>query len=195
MSGSVRRIWSPTRGRGIADFSTFYTEHAEPVLIYLAKRCLDPEVAVDLMAEAFAQAYASRHRFRGRSDQEASAWIFAIARNQLNIYLRRGRVERKVVRRLGLQVPSLEEADEARIEELADLVRIRSSVREHFERLSAQQQEALRLRVIEERPYPEVARCLGVSEDAARARVSRGLRRLARSLDQSLLTKGAAVHD
>ncbi|HEY3774967.1 MAG TPA: sigma factor-like helix-turn-helix DNA-binding protein [Solirubrobacteraceae bacterium] len=41
-----------------------------------------------------------------------------------------------------------------------------------------QHRDALRLRVVEERPYPEVARVLGISEQAARARVSRGLRSL-----------------
>jgi predicted DNA-binding protein (UPF0251 family) len=49
--------------------------------------------------------------------------------------------------------------------------------------LSVEQRDALRLRVVEERSYAEVALLLGVSEQAARARVSRGLRALAGALE------------
>jgi RNA polymerase sigma-70 factor (ECF subfamily) len=84
----------------------------------------------------------------------------------------------------------LADDDNTRIEELADLHRIRSTLAEHFERLSTDQQRAVRLRVIDEMPYPDLARRLGVSEDTARARVSRGLRRLGNSLDEALLAKG-----
>jgi RNA polymerase sigma factor (sigma-70 family) len=177
---------------GLPDFSAFYAEHAERVLVYLAKRCLDPEVAVDLMAETFAQAFASRRRYRGTSEAEAAAWIYGIARHQLSHYLRRGSAEQKALRRLGLQVPALDDSDQGRIEELAGLGEIRGALEGHFERLSAEQQAAVRLRVIDEMSYPEVARQLRVSEDAARARVSRGLRQLAASLDQALINEGGA---
>ena len=44
--------------------------------------------------------------------------------------------------------------------------------------------DALRLRVIEQRSYPEVARALSCTEENARQRVSRGLRRLALVLQE-----------
>jgi RNA polymerase sigma-70 factor (ECF subfamily) len=47
------------------------------------------------------------------------------------------------------------------------------------------QRDALGLRVVEERPYDEVAAALGCSETAARLRVMRGLARLARLLGQA----------
>ena len=186
------RLLSQRRSQGPSDFSAFYRENADRVLIYLAKRCLDPELALDLMAETFAQAFESRPRYRGKSEAEAAAWIFGIARHQLSHYLRRGKAEQKALRRLGMQVPPLDDDDQARIEELAGLREIRSALSAHFERLSEEQRDALRLRVIDEMPYPEVARELQVSEDAARARVSRALRHLAASLDTTLLKQGGA---
>ncbi len=51
---------------------------------------------------------------------------------------------------------------------------------------TADQREALRLRVIEGRPYPVVAEQLAISEPTARKRVSRALRHLAAALDRSL---------
>jgi RNA polymerase sigma-70 factor (ECF subfamily) len=49
--------------------------------------------------------------------------------------------------------------------------------------LSGAQRDALQLRVVEEQSYQQVAAALGVSEQTARARVSRGLRSLARALE------------
>jgi RNA polymerase sigma factor (sigma-70 family) len=177
---------------GIANFSAFYEDHAERILVYLTKRCLDPEVAVELMAATFARAFVKRRSYRGRSDAEASAWVFAIARRQLLDYFRRGRAERKAVRRLGLSIPPLGEDDHARIEELADLGPMRKAVADGFAKLSGEQREAVRLRVVEEMSYAEVAKRLRISEDTARARVSRGLRRLGTLFDQPTLAREGA---
>jgi len=156
-----------------------YGAYAPVLLRYLARRTLEPEVAVDLVAETFAKAVAHRDQFRGRSDEEAVAWLFAIARRELSAYFRRGVVDRRAISALGLEVPALNEADYERVEQLADLRGGRAELADALARLSLQQREALRLRVIEERPYREVAQRLGISEQTARARVSRALRALA----------------
>jgi RNA polymerase sigma factor (sigma-70 family) len=172
---------------GPADFSAFYAEYAERVLLFHARRCLDAELAVDLMAETFAEALAGRRGFRGTSEAEAAAWLFGIARNELAGFFRRGRAERKALKRLGIRVPAVAEDDLARIEALADIDAIRGQVTDQLARLSPEQREALRMRIVDELGYPELARRLQVSEDAARARVSRGLRKLAAALEQSAL--------
>jgi RNA polymerase sigma factor (sigma-70 family) len=178
---------APSPSVGPADFSAFYAEYAERVLLFHARRCLDAEVAVDLMAETFAEALASRRRFRGDSEAEAAAWLFGIARNQLASFFRRGRAERKAITRLRIQVPAVAVDDLARIEALADIDAMRGQVTDQLTRLSPEQRDALRMRIVDELEYPELARRLQVSEDAARARVSRGLRQLAAALDQSAL--------
>jgi RNA polymerase sigma factor (sigma-70 family) len=182
----------PAPARGLDDFSSFYAANAERVLIFLSRRCLDPALALDLMAETFAQAFASRGKYRGRSDDDAAAWVFGIARHQLAGYFRRGRAERRAIAKLGIEVPSLDAEDQERIEELADLAALRAEVAQQFETLPSNQRKALRLRVVDEVPYPEVARMLGVSEQTARARVSRGLRRLAVALERPRPTEGGA---
>jgi RNA polymerase sigma factor (sigma-70 family) len=180
---------------GLTDFSAFYAANAERVLIFLARRCLDPAVALDLMAETFAQAYASRSKYHGRTTDDATAWVFGIARHQLAGYFRRGRAEQRAIAKLGIEVPSLDAEDHERIEELADLAGLRVAVAEQFESLPSNQRQALRLRVVDEVPYPEVARLLGVSEPTARARVSRGLKRLAAALEPPRPTEEAAGHE
>jgi RNA polymerase sigma factor (sigma-70 family) len=170
-------------------FARFYDQHAERLLAYLARRVYDPDVALDLTAESFAQAYVSRRRFRGSTDGEAAGWLYRIARRQLARYFRKARVEREALERLGLEPPVLDDAQRARIEELADLVDLRSTLRLELERLSRANRDALQLRVIEELPYSEIARRLDISEHTARARVSRGLRALAAGLERSALIK------
>ena len=68
------------------------------------------------------------------------------------------------------------------IEQLAELDDLRTTLRAEVSELSPAHREALRLRIVEELPYPEVARRLAISEAAARARVSRALRALAEPL-------------
>jgi RNA polymerase sigma-70 factor (ECF subfamily) len=164
-------------------FALFYRRHFYPVLAFITRRVWDAEVALDLTAESFAQAYAARQRFRGTTPQEAEAWIFRIARRQLARYLRRGRLERRSLTRLGIEVPHLDAERRERIEELAGLDGVRALLRRELASLSAAQREALQLRVVDELSYAEVARHLEITEQAARLRVSRGLRALARALE------------
>ena len=179
----------------LADFAAFYAEHAERVLVFLARRCLDSEVAVDLMAETFAQAYADRQRCRGTSQAEAAGWVFAIASHQLSGYFKRGRAERKAIGRLGIEVAPVEPEDLARIEELAGLGELRDAVSAQFKQLSSDHRDAMQLRLIDELPYPDVARALAISEDTARARVSRGLRQLAAALEHTPLPEGSVGYE
>jgi RNA polymerase sigma factor (sigma-70 family) len=97
--------------------------------------------------------------------------------------LRRLRVEDAARRRLGMERIELGREDIERIEALIDFEHIGREVRDAFGELRADQREALRLRVIEGRSYREIAAALGCSEDVVRARVSRGLRRLAAQLE------------
>jgi len=166
-------------------FSGFYASQSRQLLAFFARRTFDVEVARDLTAETFAQAFEHRRRFRGSTDAEASGWLYGIARHQLSRYARHGKVERKALERLGIQVPTVSAEDYDHIVELAGLAELRDSVAAVFGELSDDQRDALRLRVIDERPYAEVARTLGISEQAARARVSRALRRLADATDMT----------
>jgi RNA polymerase sigma-70 factor (ECF subfamily) len=159
-------------------FVAFYREHSQALLAFFARRTLDAEVAADLTAETFAEAYASRARFRERGEG-GGPWLYGIARNKLSRYFRSSRVEVKARARIGLPNRiALSDADLARIEELVDFAATGRAVRRALSDLSGRDREALSLRVIEARPYREIATLLGCSEQAARVRVSRGLQRL-----------------
>jgi RNA polymerase sigma factor (sigma-70 family) len=166
-------------------FGGVYAAQSRQLLAFFARRTFDVEVARDLTAETFAQAFEHRRRFRGSTDAEASGWLYGIARHQLSRYARKGVVERKALQRLSIRVPAVTEEDYERIAELAGFAELRSRVAAVFGELSDAQRDALRLRVIDERPYAEVALRLGISEQTARARVSRALRSLADAIDMT----------
>jgi RNA polymerase sigma factor (sigma-70 family) len=176
-----------TDGQGFVDL---YQRESELVLLFCARRVLDPETALDLTAETFAQAFRARQAFRGSTEVEARAWLLTIARRQVGRFLRRGSLDRRALLRVGIQTPVLDVGEAEEIERRAGLASLRAALGAELARLSAEQRDALRLRVVEERPYCEVAQRLGVSEATARARVSRGLRALARALELRALPEG-----
>jgi RNA polymerase sigma factor (sigma-70 family) len=164
-------------------FAEFYDRHAEDLLRYFARRTLDPDVAAaELTAETFAEAFASRFRYRERG-AGAGPWLYGIARHELSRFFRAGAVQVRARQRLGIPERDVSDTDYERIEELIDFEKVGRAIAGAMTELSAEQREAMTLRVIEGRPYEEVARMLACTEDTARARVSRGLGRLARLLD------------
>lgn len=166
------------------DLTRLYDRHADVMLGFFARRTLEPDAAVDLVAETFARAFMDRKRFRGRTDTEQAAWLYGIARNLLADWRRRAHVERRAMARLGVERRALTDAEYDRIEELAGLSELRDGIRAGFDRLTDDHRDALRLRIVEEREYADVAHALGITEETARARVSRALGVLRRHLNE-----------
>jgi RNA polymerase sigma factor (sigma-70 family) len=146
------------------------------------KRTACAETAADLAAETFAAAFAARRRYR-ETGAPARAWLFKIAQRQLSRALRRGRVDERARRRLGVERISPDEESIERIEALTDLEPVRAAVRDAIGSLSPNLAAAVALRVGDDLPYAEVARRLGCSEAAARTRVARALSQLADRLE------------
>jgi RNA polymerase sigma factor (sigma-70 family) len=164
-------------------FAELYRREGEAVLIFLTRRTWDGETALELTAETFALALRSWWRLATLVPEQQRAWLFTVARRLLARYLRRAKVERRAIRRLGMQLPAVDEEDLLLIEQRAGLPELRQTLEHELARLSDNQREALRLRVLEDNSYEEMALKLGISEQTARARVSRGLRTLSRALE------------
>lgn len=192
----MRRIRHSAKGLSLplterAGFIAFYERESEMVLMFCTRRVFDAEVALDLTAETFAQAYRGRRGFRGSSEAEARGWLLTIARRQLARFIERGQMDREAVRRLGLEVPALEPEEIAEVERRSGLHELRRVVGSELARLNDAQRQALQLRIVEERSYEEIARVVGVSEQTVRARVSRGLRALATSAEVQALNEAS----
>lgn len=159
--------------------AALYRDIAPQMTGYFARRLNDPGRAVDLTAETFAQAFADRRKFRGVTRDEAVGWLYGIGRNKLLRHYRDGDVELRALRRLGVERRELTADDIDRIVELAAVRDVQDDVQEALQALPDAQRQAVELRVLEELEYPEIAAHLGITEQNARARVSRGLRDMA----------------
>jgi len=149
-------------------FRVFYERYAERIYGYHLRRTREPEAAHDLTAETFAQAWFARRRFRDRAGGTAGPWLFAIARNVLVSSVRRRRLERSACERLGVAVEAQAAPDESWLDGLDDAL----------DDLPSGLGDAIRLRVVDELEYDDVARRLGTTPAAARVRVHRGLNAL-----------------
>src|SRR4051812_18304338 len=167
-------------------FAAFYDAYAERVLVFFTRRVLDVDVAFDLLSETFAKALEHRAQFRGDSAEQEQGWLFSIARSELSHYWRDGSVERSALARLGVPVPGLTDPEIERIEDMAGLSEVAAPLADALAALPEEQRRAVELRVVDECGYSDIAVRLGISEQAARARVSRGLRALALALREPI---------
>lgn len=154
-------------------FAIIYDRHAAVVLAWARARA--GEYAADLTAETFARAWHHRRRFRDQKDGSALPWLLGIALNVLRDSLRKQRIETSARARLGLPI---EAAPEPGYEAVESRLSLPDAVARAVADLPSAERRLLRLRVIEERPYREIAEMLSCSPLAARTRVSRMLRRL-----------------
>jgi RNA polymerase sigma factor (sigma-70 family) len=159
--------------RDSAAFGRFYSRRVDAVLAFFLRRTGDRWLAADLTAETFAAALVSIRRYdpaRGA----ALGWLFTIAHRKLVDSIRRGQVEDRSRRRLGLEPVIFTDKDLERVEQRAAAA-AGDSVLDRLEQLSRDRREAIRGRVLNDESYAELAQRLRCSEAVVRQRVSRGL--------------------
>ncbi len=162
-------------------FAAFYDRYETSVVGYFTRRTGDPEVAADLTAEVFAAALGAAHRYRPETPT-AAGWLFTIARNTVAKSVRRGRVEATARRRIGISAAVAFTSEE--LERVESATCADGWVIELLKQLPAEQRQAIRARILEERSYPDIAGELETSELVIRKRVSRGLSNLRAELEK-----------
>ena len=161
-------------------FRELYDRYAEAIHRFHLGRTRQREVALDLTAETFAQAWLSRGRFRDLAGGSARPWLYAIARHVLVASVRRKELERTARDRLGVlleldRTGAAPEPDSAWLDGLD----------EALEELDPEVRRAIELRIVDELGYGAVASATGTTPGAARVRVHRGLRALRSRLLQT----------
>jgi RNA polymerase sigma factor (sigma-70 family) len=157
-------------------FGVFYRRRVDAVLAFFLRRTRDRELAADLTAETFAAALTALPRYKPQHGT-ALAWLFTIAHRKLVDSIRRGQVEDRARRRLGLEPLLFSDEDIELVEQRATAAAGDPALLA-LEQLSSEQRLAVEGRVLEEAEYDELARRLRCSEAVVRKRVSRGLAEL-----------------
>jgi RNA polymerase sigma factor (sigma-70 family) len=175
-------LLSAITARDGAAFAVFYRRHVPAALAFLVRETRDPETAADLAAEVFAAVLLAASRYSAQGES-ATPWVIGIARNKLLMSFRRGRVEARARRRLGFEPMSLDDGD---LERIANVAASGSgTLLALVDDLPEDERLAVRSRVLDERPYREIATELQCSEMVIRKRVSRGLARMRQQLEET----------
>lgn len=176
-----------------AAFGHFYRRNLESLLAWMYRRTLDAEVAADLTAETFATVISKRDQFDPQRGP-ARAWLWGIAKHEVQHWYRDGVTADRARRRVGIPTVQADDDAIAYVESLVDLGPVADQIRVHMAALPPSERAAVELRILRELSYDEVSRYLGCASGAARVRVSRGLSRLRHMLgdDFAVLLGGGA---
>lgn len=142
------------------------------VLAYVVRRVGDSSDAADIVADTYLVAW--RHVAHLPEDEEAIAWLLAVARRCLANH-RRGAARRnaladRLAASLELVAPPPETGDDT------------SQVHRALSQLDAEDQELLRLVEWDDLDRAQIATVLGISRNAVRVRLHRARRRFAHAL-------------
>ena len=159
-----------------ARFRAVYDTNYHRVLGYALRRTVSREDAEDAVAETFLTAWRRLEEIPHGSD--ARPWLHGVARNALANQRRSERRRGRVTGRLHAEPPSPNWQWADADDELA-------SVAAAFTRLREEDRELLALAAWEELDPGEIATVLGCSRNAARIRLHRARRRLARQLQST----------
>lgn len=155
-------------------FEELYLAHYADLLAYLRRRTDSAEDAADALAETFTTAW---RRLEDVPDgPRARLWLFGVARNVLANGRRAEARRSALVERLGEQLATWDR--DAGAVMAGDLDEIKAA----FRRLGPDDREVLALTSWEGLRPDEVADVLGCSRGAARLRLHRARKRLAREL-------------
>ncbi|MEZ5978286.1 MAG: sigma-70 family RNA polymerase sigma factor [Planctomycetota bacterium] len=162
------------RGGDRRAFAELVRVHGVRVRALLVRLVASRDDADDLLQEVFVRAWKRREQFDGRGSVEG--WLLRIA---VNLARDHGRAKRRPTDPLDAERDVDRGAGpegHARGRELT------AALRASLARLPHRLRAALVLRVVEERPYDEVARILGLAPGTVRIQVMKARRRLAAEL-------------
>jgi RNA polymerase sigma factor (sigma-70 family) len=143
------------------------------------RRRTSREEAEDLTQETFAAAVKALGDARSTEDAPPLAWLYTVARRRLIDRLRREQHYSLVVES-AIPASSVDERQYG-----PSIVRaLLAGLRE----LDEQQRQVVVLKLFEGRPFAEIAEIVGVSDEACRARFSRGLAALRTHLSKEGVT-------
>jgi len=151
-------------------FDRAWNAHAARITRYCVFSTGAHETGEDVAADVFTKFLLHGD---GIGDDRVEAWLFTVARNECMSHHRAAR-RRQVLRdRTALPGEPAAPGPGARLDDVLD-----PALRNSLMALKERDRLALYLRVVEERPYAEVARATGRPEGATRMAVLRSLRRL-----------------
>ena len=162
-----------------ADLANVFDKYARDLLRYCARR-VGPDLAEDVVAETFLQAYANRHRY-DPAKAAALPWLYGIA---TNVIRRHRRAEVRAYRAMarGAGAAPAEDGVAQRAAERTDAARSRRRLAKALAVLPRRQRDVLLLYAIAELEYAEIAAALDIPLGSVRSALHRARAKVSHAL-------------
>jgi RNA polymerase sigma-70 factor, ECF subfamily len=164
-----------------AGFDGLYDEHQRTLHAFLLGRTGDPELALDLLQEAFVRAWRNLDLLLALESARQRAWLFATARN-LIVDQYRGRSTRTAAQDALVATLDASHQTSEGPERIVERERELRLVDEAIRRLPEQLRTVLVLQVLDERTSAEIGELLDRPAGTVRYQISQARKRLAEEL-------------
>jgi len=169
------------RARTDADaLGRLYEMYYEPIFRFCVHRLFYKEIAEDVTSTVFLEVARRIRDFRGRTDQDFRNWLYTIAVNQANAYIRkssrRKRLLAKAAESMAASTTGPDDSSEL------DWPTLYAAIL----KLKPQHQTIITLRFFENLRFEQIARILDITQSTARVTLHRILNKLRKHLQNSL---------
>ena len=152
-----------------------YELYYERIFRFCVHRLFNKEIAEDVTSAVFLQVARGIRTFKGRNEQDFRNWLYAIAANQANAYIRKtSRLKKLLKEAVGL-VPASEGNDES---SYLDWPKLYTAIL----KLKPRHQTIVTLRFFENLKYEQIAQILNIKEVTVRVTLHRILNELRNNL-------------
>ncbi len=155
--------------------SRLYEMYYERIFRFCVHRLFDKEVAEDVTSTVFLEVARSIRLFKGGTLQDFQNWLYAIAANQANAYIRKTSRRKKLLKEAAGFKMASESADES---SEPYWPRLYAAIL----KLKPQHQTIVTLRFFENLKYEQIAQILNVKEATVRVTLHRVLNELRNNL-------------
>jgi RNA polymerase sigma-70 factor (ECF subfamily) len=174
-------------------FAKTYVLYYPRIFGYALKRTANLEIAQDITSETFFKALKKLWQLRWRNTS-FSSWLYRIATNEINLYLRKGKYKSASLdelQELGFEPVSLHNPE-------TDIIEAQEKLKQHQDFIVCQQkitqldikyQEVITLRFFEQKQIKEISEILGKSEGTIKSLLHRGLEKLRVSMNEEIKTQ------
>ena len=154
-----------------------YEMYYERIFRFCVHRLFNKEIAEDVTSAVFLQVARGICGFKGRSEQDFRNWLYAIAANQANAYIRRtSRRKKLLAEAAGSMIPAAAGCADTSLE--PDWPRLYTAIL----KLKPQHQTIVTLRFFENFSYKQIEQILDVKEATLRVTLHRILNQLRNQL-------------
>ena len=158
-----------------------YTLYHDRIYRFCMYRLFTDESAEDVTSEVFLQVARKIRTFRGHAEQEFRHWLYAIASNLTNAYIRKTK-RRDELFKTAVRAPELGRRGDNRNNLEIDWCTLYRALQQ----LKPRHQDIIILRFVENMPHEQIATLMGLKPVTVRVNLNRALAKLRKILKTAL---------